>query len=59
MTIPKDSPIDHARRRASLVDKCAAWLKSNGLAESRAVYLANFIEHNVERWAADLSRPAV
>jgi hypothetical protein len=57
--ISKDSPIDHRRRRATLVEKCATWLKGNGLPESRAEYLANFIERNAERWAEDIQRPGV
>jgi hypothetical protein len=57
--IHPNAPIDHRRRRAELVRSCADWLKANGLAESRAEYMANFIERNVERWATDIARPAV
>jgi hypothetical protein len=55
---PKD-PIDHRRRRQTLIDSCATWLKSNGLSESRAEFLANFIERNTVRWARDIERPSV
>lgn len=57
--IAKDSPIDHRRRRDTLISQCSTWLHDNGLSVSRAVYLANFIEQNAKRWAEDLARPPV
>ncbi len=57
--IDKDAPIDHRRRRAQVIAECASWLKGNGLPESRAEYLANFVETHAERWALDLARPAI
>ena len=57
--ISPTAPIDHLRRRRQIIEQCATWLKGNGLSESRAEYLANFIERHCERWATDRRRPSV
>jgi len=53
MTVPRVPPMGatYAEWRTYLVDECHRWLNTNSLPAGHRVFLANFIEMNLEVWS--------